>query len=292
MKLHHIIAFFAACISVACFSVRIPVYIVEPTVTATKTPNATPVDAYDATFTSIPPETSASNEISSTSTELPEQINEIALHYYYESNFFPTSWLREPPSCIGRQFDFEEAPRVISDIEEFISAYDAIFLRQNLTDIYLLNELKCYGQSFGGTNSSSSVYLVVRTQGEGFTDQFLVSMLHSEFSSILMRNYPFPEQEWRLINQDSFVYSENAVQVVEQDTIREQTEDLFEAGFLTRYATTSVENDFNMIVEWLFTQGTELCEIRSQYERINRKAELAIEFYATIDTGVEFSTCN
>jgi len=268
MKLHHIVAFFSACISVACFSVRIPVSIVEPT------------------------ETSTSNEIFSTPTELPEQINEIAVHYYYDADFFPTSWLREPPSCIGVQFDLVEAPRVISDIEEFMSAYDSIFLRQNLTDIYLLNKLKCYGQSYGGTNSISSVYLVVRTQDEGFTDQFLVSMLHSEFSSILMRNYPFPEQEWRLINQDSFVYSENDIQVVEQDTIREQTEDLFEEGFLTRYATTSVENDFNMFVEWLFTRGTELCEIRSRSERINRKAELTIEFYATIDTGVEFATCN
>ena len=93
-----------------------------------------------------------------------------------------------------------------------------------------------------------------------------------------MRKYSFPEQEWRSINQDSFGYSENAVQVVEQDTIREQTDDLFEAGFLTRYATTSVENDFNIFVEWLFSQGTELCEIRSQHERINKRPNWQLSF--------------
>jgi hypothetical protein len=249
----------------------------------------TPLPTVTSTVTTTPTEKSIP-----TPTELPEQIDGVTVHYYYDrADFFPSEWLKDPLICFGEQFDLVEAPRVKSYIEDFISAYDSNFLRQNLTDIYLLDELTCFGNPFGGSNSISSVYLTVRTQDKGYTDQFLVSTLHHEFSSILMRNYRslFPDQEWRLINPDSFVYSENDVQVVQEPTIRDQTKELLEAGFLTRYNTTTAENDFNTLVEWLSTRGTELCEIRSQYERIDRKAELAIQFYAAIGASVEFTTC-
>ena len=94
-----------------------------PLLTATSIPTTTSSPTALPSLTATP----TSNEIYSTPTELPEQIDVVAVHYYYDADFFPTEWLEEPPSCVGGQFDLVEAPRVISDIKEFISAYDFSF---------------------------------------------------------------------------------------------------------------------------------------------------------------------
>lgn len=143
----------------------------------------------------------------------------------------------------------------------------------------------------GGTYGNSAVFLAVHPNDP---NEVLLSILHAEFSSILMLNHrsAFPEQEWRQINPDGFVYSGDPYQLLQTPTIRNQTEQDSEDGFLTGYNRASMEEDFNMLVEWLFVRGDELCGIRSGYERIDKKAELAIQFYRDIGAGVKFSTCN
>jgi len=302
MSLKNFAIVFTTFILVSCLFVNLPTEAVEPTATLLSVPS-TSAQILTATSISTSTDTSVStqsvtletpnfNQDSGSIAKFPEQIDGVALHYYYDANsFFPSSWLREPINCTGRQFDLIEAPRVFANIAIFTFSYSSTFLKRNLTDIYILNDLECYGKSYGGTSGRSSIYLEVDTQDEGYTDQFLLGMLHSEFSSILIRSYQFPEQEWRQINQNGFAYSENALEVVEQDRIREPTKDLLEAGFLVRYATTSLENDFNMFAEWLFTREKELCELRTRYERINKKAHLAIEFYKSIGSEVIFTDC-
>jgi hypothetical protein len=241
---------------------------------------------------SLTPSPAAIVKNKSTPFDYPAQVSGIVLHYYYDaSTFFPPEWRLAPIKCSGIQFDLDETKRVVSDIEKFASVYDSEFLKRNLTDIYLLDKLQCYGESYGGTNSRSSLYIDVGPQDKGYTDQFLQAILYSEFSSILMRNYSFPDQEWNLINDEGFKYSENAIQVVGQANIRVQTEELLKAGFLAEYGTTSLENDFNMFTEWLFTRAIELCDLRAKYEKIGKKADLAIRFYKSIHSEVGFSLC-
>ena len=224
--------------------------------------------------------------------ELPDKVGGIAIHYYFDTAaYFSPEWLAEPISCSGKQFDLTEAPRVVKDIDQFVSAYHPEFIRQNLVDIYLLDDLQCFGSPYGGTNGWTSLYITVGPVNEGYTDPFLLSMLHAEFSSILMRNYSFPHEAWTSINDVGFTYSENDVKAVRQEDIRSQTEDLLQRGFLYLYSTTSEENDFNLFAEEFFTNAEKLCELRARYERINSKAELAIDFYESIGSGVEFQTC-
>jgi hypothetical protein len=223
---------------------------------------------------------------------IPVIIHGVEVHSQYDAiAFFPFSWRVEPISCTGTQVDLREAQRIYPLIEDFASDFSSDVLADNLRDIYLLDELECYGSSYGGTNSRTAVYITVGSLGEGYTNEYLYSILHEEFSSILMRNYPFPEAEWALVNENDFAYSENAVEVVDQDGITRQTHELLEGGFLLQYSTTSLENDFNQFAGWLFSQETELCELRRQYRRIEKKAVLAINFYHSIDSAIRFSQC-
>ncbi len=263
--------------------------------TRTQVPSAPPVTSppasptVRATSSPIPPTLTPGQP---TPAALPDQIGGITVHYLYDKNtFFPEEWQAEPISCSGKQFDLAEAPRTVSDLEEFISAYDPEFISRNLADIYLMDDLQCYGSPYGGTNGWDSLYFTIGPESEGYTDQFLISIFHGEFSSILMRNYSFPHEAWNSVNEAGFTYSENDVQVVGQEDMRFQSEELLQRGFLYLYSTTSEENDFNLFAEEFFTNTDELCSLRAKYERINRKAELAMGFYESIGSGADIQPC-
>jgi hypothetical protein len=223
---------------------------------------------------------------------LPDTGKEIVIHVQYDrSLFFPKEWLREPIRCEGAQVEVSETQRVIPIIETFESVFYSKTLRKNLTDIYLVSELKCYGKTFGGTNSRTSIYLNVGPRNKGYSDGFILSTLHAEYSSILMRNYAFPTKAWSAINDNDFTYPNNEVQVVEQNGLYTQTPDLLAAGFLDNYAATSLENDFNEFASWLFVRSEDLCRLQANYRKINQKAVLAENFYSKIDPTLRWPVC-
>jgi hypothetical protein len=223
---------------------------------------------------------------------LPSQVQGIVVHYTYDPEaFFPPEWLSEPARCQGRQVDLSDAARVVPLIDEFASTYGIDFLRSNLTDIYLFGELQCYGKSLGGTNAQSSLYIKIPPQSQGFTDSFLLSTLHAEFSSILLRNYRFPYSEWEEANPAGFAYAENPFQVVEDPDQLAPTEELLLAGFLSPIAATSLENDLNRIAFSVFTGGKAFCEQAERYPRIALKVELATRFYRSVDPEIRLVSC-
>jgi hypothetical protein len=139
----------------------------------------------------------------------------VVVHYDYDpQRFFPREWLSEPARCEGEQFDLREARRTVRLIAEFASLYSFEVIDPNLTDIYVLGDLHCYGATYGGTNSQTALYITAGSVRDGYTDSYIYGLLHAEFSSILMRNYDFPYDAWTAVNQPSFEYSNNAVEVV------------------------------------------------------------------------------
>jgi hypothetical protein len=215
----------------------------------------------------------------------------VAVNYDFDpAIFFPTSW-NTHDTCRGEPLDFDTVSHIIPVVKRFTAAYSQDILRRNLSNIYLLGRLVCGGHDYGGTYTGRSVYVVSRALDDGFSDAFVYSVLHAEFSSILMHNYPFPAQEWAAINEPSFIYSDNAPQMVDQPEMYDRSDALFSGGFLRLYATTSLENDFNELAEWLFDQSDELCGYRRQYARVEQKAALAIRFYQSVDPAMSFPTC-
>ncbi len=221
------------------------------------------------------------------SKKIPCKINGIRLHFKYDPKIFFSS--ESMKQCNGQQFDLYYVQEIILKIKEFISKYNSDFLKSNLTDIFILKNFEYKGKLVGGAYCYSWIY--ISYDPNYYVEQPIQGMLHSELSSILMRNYPFPEQEWLLINNEKFIYKKNILEVLGKTETNRVLPDSLEAGFITEYAKTSLENDFNMIVMVLFSQETELCELRNRYKRINKKAELVINFYKSIGSGVDFLEC-
>ena len=212
----------------------------------------------------------------------------LMIHYEYDrQRFFPASWLRQPIAVRGGQVDTKELPRLAEVIEEFLSRYPKKVIRDDLKQVYLVSDLQFFGKSYGATNSATGIYLRTGNARASFEDSFLLARLHSEFSSVLMRNHNFPKKDWAALNAPDFEYSGTGVEVLEQDGLYGQTKPLLERGFLVKYSQSSMENDFNMISDWLFTRPTELEQLCEKYKLLNAKRKLATEFYDSMGIAFE-----
>jgi len=206
----------------------------------------------------------------------------VTVHYKYSrEDFFPSSWLRKPASVSGQAISPAEASRVVKQIEGFLKEMPKRVIRLNITDIYLLKELKFYGQSYSFSNSNSGLYINSKGRQNGYSDDYILRSLYHAFSSVVMRHYAFPEKKWTEINK-RHVYLKADSSVRFHDDIREVNTDLASKGFISKYATISMKKDFNTVSEYLFMNPAELKSLASKHRKIRKKLNITIAFYKEI----------
>jgi hypothetical protein len=172
-------------------------------------------------------------------------------------------------------------------VERFLSRYPKDVVKTNLSDIYLVAKLEFDGKSYGGTYSSSAIYIRIKGEFFRYSDASVQAAMHEEFSSILFRNYRFPKEAWEAINRPGWKYEGTGFEMLGREDVYDQTEELFRDGFLAKYSQSSLENDFNMFVGWAFTKPDHLRKVVSKYERIKGKYQLVIQFYKSIDSRID-----
>ncbi|XOV91447.1 MAG: hypothetical protein ACFHWX_14660 [Bacteroidota bacterium] len=205
----------------------------------------------------------------------------IYVKYEYSESFFPKNWLQPPISANGYQLDYFEAGRMEPIIDDFLSPYSYAFLQVNLHKIYLLKKLFFYERTVAiGTYSQTDIYLIVHAQDS----DYLLGELHKLFFEMLYRNYGpnfFPTEEWNAVNDSEFTYGGT-------DLLNLSTEERREKGLLGQMSIWSMESDFKVFVDWIFTRPEELQELCNKYDKIREKYNLVIQFYDQMNSGVEF----
>ena len=201
---------------------------------------------------------------------------------------FPESWLSADICAEAEVLHESEVERSKKILIKAMKKYPKRVLTNNLKTIYVLHTLKYSGISAGGTNSRIDVYIANRGIREGFTDSWIETTFHSEFSSILLRNFPqhLDNDAWRKANMESFKYGGSGVQAVKQN----KSQQVFDAslhteGFLYEYAKSTFEDDFNSIAEQLFLGNDCFWSVVDKFQRIKEKTDLVIAFYHKIDPG-------
>jgi len=209
-------------------------------------------------------------------------------HVYDRERFFPGSWKRPPINASGSQMDRREILRLLEVTRTFLSQYPQEVLDKNLSDIYFVKRMQFYGKPFGGTYANAAIYMDNQGRRRGYTSPFLLSTMHSEFSSILLANYRrrFPGSQWTSLNPDGFEYGGTGVEMLGQADIFGQRDELLEEGFLVKYCRSSLENDLNMYAFWAFTRADELKELATRYEKIGAKLNLFTGFYNTLSPEI------
>jgi len=202
-----------------------------------------------------------------------------------DSSTFPKSWKTAKINAQGFFLSPSEHERSKKIILNALSKYPAKVLKENLKTIYVLQKIEFYGQQFGGTNSTTIVYVSNNGIKNGYTDIYLEQLFHSEFSSILFRNYKesFNKREWTK-NNKYFTYGNSGVNAMKKDQDSQHFDDFYnQKGLLYQYAMSTIENDFNSFTKYLFVPKNGFKKLLKKYNNLKNKRELVIEFYHKID---------
>ncbi len=212
----------------------------------------------------------------------------IKIIFSADGKIFPDNWYEENINAQGISLDTTEYNRSEKIVKAALQKYPVELLKKNIKKIYILKNVTFYGQSFGGTNSTSNVYLSNNGINEGYTDFYLEQLFHKEFSSILLRNYKknFKEEEWVKYNSDDFTYGNGGVQALKDNKDSENLDtELNKAGFINQYATSSIENDFNAFAGNLFLPKNEFIQAITDHNNLKKKRKIIMEFYSKLDNS-------
>jgi hypothetical protein len=215
----------------------------------------------------------------------------VEISFSADSKIFPSSWLTKEINGKAAPLDTAEFERSRAVIIKALNKYPVELIAKHLTKVYIVNHLEFYGLSYGGTNSTSMIYLINKGVGLGYSDFWIEQAFHSEFSSILFRNYSFLFDKKKWISKNSGIrYGQSgteALRLGKASTVFDF--ELNKKGFLSLYGTASIEEDFNTFAENLFLSSTGFWEIGKRQKRIDKKTKQVIQFYNQIDSRFDLN---
>jgi len=213
---------------------------------------------------------------------------------------FPPSWLRAPFYQKARPIDAAQKARARAIVMRELGKYPKSVVSKTIRRIYILGEMLVYRSlRFAGTASHECVYIVVRDRSLGYTDDFVESVFHQEYSTLLLNRHLmyFDQKSWKAVNPEGFAYlgpnswdrvrgkdgGARAMTKAKGSVLLSSDPARVRQGFLSRYAMSSIENDFNAYAAALFRNDTGFWKHVEKHAAVKKKAELAIEFYHKID---------
>ena len=211
---------------------------------------------------------------------------DIKIFTYPEHNMFPDAWWESPVSGKVSPLLERDKERAVRILKIALDKYSKNVLDENLRKVYLLGDLNFYGVAYGGTYYDKSVFMVIKSDLEGYTDAYVEKTFHHEFSSILFYKYKsdFDEEHWVGANALEFKYGNGGLEAIKSgNTSLKFDEQCNKLGLLNEYSKASVEEDFNEMEGNLFLSSKEFWEVVDKYDRIKKKIKLMIEFYNKID---------
>lgn len=203
-----------------------------------------------------------------------------------DKDMFPESWRKAPISAEATALDTKEADRTLKVILRSMEKYPAGVLKTNLKSVYLSKRIAFYGLVYGGTNSLDAVYVSNDGEVKGFTNEYIQGAFHHEFSSILLRNFGknLDMKLWKESQPAGFKYRGDGTSSLREGTASTRYEaEYHKQGFLAQYATSSLEEDFNMTAEGLMTGLPSFWKAVDAYPLLKKKATAVMRFYQKLD---------
>jgi hypothetical protein len=214
----------------------------------------------------------------------------VRVHVNFDpASYFPARWRSAPVSANGVQIEPAAAIQVKNIIPRFLAMYPRGLIAGNLRNIYLLKSMSFYGSIYWGTYRRDAIYVANSGEDHVDTDLNLLALMHSEFSSILYRNYGFPAEEWSRINESSWRYLGLDKDLLGQPNLFQVTDDLLSKGFTSVYSQASLEEDVNMYVFSVIVSEDSLVLAARTHKRVKQKLELLTRFYDRIDRQIHTS---
>lgn len=210
----------------------------------------------------------------------------VKLTFERDGKMDPKLWGFEDSPTV-KTLSAEQIKRAQAAIQKFLAKYPPGFLRKFLDRIYICSDLKVGVVDYAGTYGERVLFITYDEEYGKTAVQEFEATFHHEFSSLLLnaRSRLFPDAAWRAANAPGFhyrgygnVYEEHGL-----DDAYDQKPEWLEEGFLIGYCRTSVEEDFNVLVEGIFGTTDDFWTTISEHPRIAKKVTLAMKFYSQLD---------
>ena len=213
----------------------------------------------------------------------------VSLCWNSDESIFTTSEARKY-SMSATPLSNTERERSLSCVSEALRRYPTSLLKNNLGAVFVVKDLHFSGITAAGTYGADRVFLANGGQDNGYTSAWIRQTFHSEFSSVLLWRHPemFDDAAWNACNSPGFRYSSNGVQAVKNGQASMSTGlSWWMRGFIDRYAMSSREEDFNSLVEYLFTHPASERLPLQLSPILARKAALVQKFYRKLGMNID-----
>ena len=172
-------------------------------------------------------------------------------------------------------------------LQKAFKKYPDNVIKENLDAIYFAKEINEGGFKYGG--SYDLFRKIVYLANDGVQDNdYSMDAFHHEFSSLLLKQHSFLLNPWIEQNPRNFSYLyekygnfKNLQRYMKMEI--DGTEEDYKKGFMSTYAQTNFENDFNEYARLVFNHPRKFKKIMNQYPRVRGKFLVFLEFYHKID---------
>ena len=177
------------------------------------------------------------------------------------------------------------APSAVEAIKGAMAKYPKGLVGRHVKRIEVVGRMHLFGVAASGTYAQEALVISFSDRGKGLNFREAKRAFHHEFSSVLYQRHQasFPREEWLRNNPPGFVYkgsSYNAVLLKATNVARERQ--YFRQGFVCQYSQASLEDDFNMTMEFAMAGDLDPEEMK-RYPHLSAKVALALQFVRQIE---------
>ena len=165
----------------------------------------------------------------------------------------------------------------LTGVEDALMAYPPGFVSSQIEAIFIAGRIYFDDMPAGGTYHKSWVIVASTTDptGESNYDSALYGVHHELSSFIYHKSFVFIRGWANLMPKD---WQEK---LTYKKVLADNNQPIdYQNGFLSNYATTTMENDFNTYAEFVFARSDELIKLAKSYPLVAKKLRLFIDAYA------------
>jgi hypothetical protein len=213
-----------------------------------------------------------------------EQAHGIKVGYGAPADFWTPPYKPEDATAPGVSMQpaaIENVAIALKGVEAALAEYPPGFVAHLIRAVFICGELRMGGMEAGGTAGPAWIILAAPSDlgAEGIRFASLVG-IHHELSSFVLRVDPATRARWREFAPPDWNFVEDAGGALRGANASDPS---METGFLSAYGATTLENDFNVYAEKMFTEPDNLRRLARQHALIRRKLEFVRATYVAID---------
>jgi hypothetical protein len=179
----------------------------------------------------------------------------------------------------------DEAAAISDAARRALACYPTELLSASLERVYLVGSIRYAGHRSVGLYHNKCIYISTTTLQGTWNPRYMAGTMHHELSSVLLQHFRdrFPLDAWMAANPAGFSYINKPTSEIDLSTIKNIfVPELAKIGFLSPYAQTNIENDFNIVACALFHNDDGLWQYVAISPALATKIRLAISFYSSI----------